>query len=165
MPKSIHTQDIYEKSNTFASFLCPPKHLLIGNANNTHKEWCIPAMRMNPRTEEGRDHGMNVCRQRKNPSLLGLECNWVRATAELIFSVYTSGRWESRRRRKKSKPYTKGNEKSLRFKITYDRTFICLRPLPPLGFWLGVDKQFVCSESGHVQSGRVLKYCIWSLGL
>jgi hypothetical protein len=59
------------KVNTFASFLCPPKHLLIGNAEKTHRERCIPAMRMNPRTEEGRDQGKCVSSE-KEPIVVGV---------------------------------------------------------------------------------------------
>jgi hypothetical protein len=77
---------------------------------------------------------------------------------ELVPSVYTTGHWESRIEGEKTR--TEGNEKSLRLKVIYERILISLRPPLILGFWLGLGKQFVCSESGYIQSERVLKYMV-----
>jgi hypothetical protein len=47
--------------------------------------------------------------------------------------------------------------KKLTCKGTLRRVFICLRPLPLLGFYLGWSNNLVVSESGQIQSVKLLQ--------
>jgi hypothetical protein len=47
--------------------------------------------------------------------------------------------------------------KKLNWKGTLRQVFICLRPPPLLGFCLGWSSNFVCSQSGQIQSVTILQ--------
>jgi hypothetical protein len=47
--------------------------------------------------------------------------------------------------------------KKLICKGTLRQVFICMRPPPLLGFWLGRQGNFVFSESGRLQSVKLLQ--------